>query len=259
MEGFNWTTEYWLANINSVAYAPQQSYIRHGTIQDNITYGQPFWSQRYDEVVRQSCLLPDLAILADGDETEVRERGINLSGGQKARINLARCLYSRARTIYMDDILSAVDAHTARHIVDNALCGHLVKGRTVIMVSHHENLVLPIADYVVSLSAGRVTEACSVGGIKPINATVDHTMDNDEQGTVEANSDAAETDADPKGKSKETKDGPEEEKAATRKVRTIYDDEHMHRGGVERATYVSVLGAAGGIVYWTMFFSALHR
>lgn len=155
---FQWTNELWLEN--SVAYAPQMSYIRHGTVRDNILFGQPFWQDRYVEVIRQCSLQSDFALLVDGDLTEVGENGANLSGGQKARINLARCIYSRARTIYLDDVLSAVDAHTAQFIVDQCFRGSLVKGRTLVLVSHHVDLCLPAASYVVALADGRLQQAC---------------------------------------------------------------------------------------------------
>ena len=74
----NWTTESWL--IDSVAYAPQQAFIRHGTIRDNICFGQPFWKDRYKEALRQSALLSDLDIMESGDMTEVGEHGTTLVG-----------------------------------------------------------------------------------------------------------------------------------------------------------------------------------
>lgn len=73
----------------------------------------------------------------------IGERGIGLSGGQKHRVSLARAVYSRAGVLLMDDVLSAVDAHTAHHIYTNCLLGPLLKGRTVLLVSHHAQLVLP--------------------------------------------------------------------------------------------------------------------
>ena len=71
-----WTGGRWLNE--SIAYAPQMSYIRHGTIRENIVFGQPFWEERYWEVVRQAGLEPDLALLEDGDLTEVGEGGVTL-------------------------------------------------------------------------------------------------------------------------------------------------------------------------------------
>ena len=74
-----WTTSTWLDN--SVAYAPQQAYIRHGSIRDNILFGQPMWRSRYKEALREASLLADLEVLNDGDLTEVGDNGINLVSG----------------------------------------------------------------------------------------------------------------------------------------------------------------------------------
>ena len=84
------------------------------------------------------ALLPDLEILPAGDGTQIGERGLNLSGGQKARISLARACYARSDVVLIDDCLSAVDAHVARHITDRCLVAFLQReeGRTVIMASH---------------------------------------------------------------------------------------------------------------------------
>lgn len=71
-----WSGGVWLDN--SMAYAPQVPYIRHGTIRDNVLFGQPFWAERYYEVIRQSGLEPDLRSLEDGDMTEIGEGGVNL-------------------------------------------------------------------------------------------------------------------------------------------------------------------------------------
>jgi len=131
------------------------------------------WRIRYDEVLRQASLLSDLQVMPEGDLTEVGEHGITLvslicggdtdgcqSGGQKARINLARCIYARAKTVYMDDILSAVDAHTSQFISKECLRGSLLRGRTVVLVTQHVGLCLPAADFLVSLKDGRVEQAC---------------------------------------------------------------------------------------------------
>jgi ABC-type transport system involved in cytochrome bd biosynthesis fused ATPase/permease subunit len=85
-------------------------------------------------VLFQCHLEPDLALFDAGDETEIGEQGLTLSGGQRARVTLARAIYSSAKIILLDDILAALDVHTAAWIVRNCLSGDLVTGRTVIMV-----------------------------------------------------------------------------------------------------------------------------
>lgn len=119
------------------------------SVRNNILFGLPFRKERYEKTLAACSLTSDLAILEDGDSTEIGEKGINLSGGQKARVSLARAVYSRAGILLLDDVLSAVDAHTAAHIYEQCLKGPLLKGRTVILVSHHVQLTAPGAGFVV--------------------------------------------------------------------------------------------------------------
>lgn len=98
------------------AYVAQTSWIQNGTIQDNILYGLPMDRHKYNEVVRVCCLDKDLEMMDDGDQTEIGERGINLSGGQKQRIQLARAVYQDCDIYLLDDVFSAVDAHTGSAI-----------------------------------------------------------------------------------------------------------------------------------------------
>lgn len=95
-----------------LAYVSQSAWIQNGTIQTNILFGKPMNKALYKETLRVCSLQSDLAHLPYGDQTEIGERGINLSGGQKQRIQLARALYQEADIYILDDIFSAVDAHT---------------------------------------------------------------------------------------------------------------------------------------------------
>jgi ABC-type transport system involved in cytochrome bd biosynthesis fused ATPase/permease subunit len=108
-------------------------------------------------VIYQCGLKRDISLFDAGDATEIGEKGLTLSGGQKARISLARAVYSSASTILFDDILAALDVHTSVWIVNKCLKGELVKGRTVLLVTHNVALTTPIADFVVSLGTdGRI-------------------------------------------------------------------------------------------------------
>ncbi|KAF9548180.1 multidrug resistance-associated ABC transporter [Agrocybe pediades] len=138
------------------AYVPQATWLRNASIKDNILFNLPYDDERYKKTLEVCALLSDLEILEDGDESEIGERGVNLSGGQKARVSLARAVYSRASILLLDDVLSAVDAHTAHHLYQQCLRGDLMKGRTVILVSHHVQLCAPEASYIVALDNGRV-------------------------------------------------------------------------------------------------------
>ncbi|KAJ7489160.1 multidrug resistance-associated ABC transporter [Mycena latifolia] len=138
------------------AYVPQTSWLRNQSIRDNILFELPFCAERYAKTLEVCALVADLEILEYGDLSEVGERGINLSGGQKARVSLARAVYSRASILILDDILSAVDVHTAHHIYHACLKGELMRGRTVILVSHHIQLCADGAAYIVALDRGTV-------------------------------------------------------------------------------------------------------
>ncbi|KAE8206854.1 hypothetical protein CF327_g7475, partial [Tilletia walkeri] len=145
----------WLS-AKLVAFAPQQAVILNGSIRFNILWGLPMDRKRYDATIAACALLPDLAAFEDGDSTEIGEGGIGLSGGQKARVGLARAVYSRAQTLLLDDILSAVDAHTAAHINKTLIRGPLLKNRTVLLVSHQVQLLAPSASLVVLLDDGKL-------------------------------------------------------------------------------------------------------
>jgi len=140
----------------SVAYCAQQAWLVNGSVKENIVFASDFDPKRYADVVAACSLKRDLEILDAGDETLVGEKGVTLSGGQKQRISLARALYSKARHILLDDVLSAVDSHTAKWIFDNALSGPLMQNRTCILVTHNVSLVLPHSEFAVVLDNGKV-------------------------------------------------------------------------------------------------------
>ncbi|KAI0328372.1 multidrug resistance-associated ABC transporter [Cubamyces sp. BRFM 1775] len=152
-----------LPRTGGVAYAAQESWVLSDTIRNNILFGAPFDEVRYAKVIQQCALERDLSLFDAGDKTEVGEKGITLSGGQKARITLARAIYSSAEILLLDDVLAALDVHTGRWIVDQCFKGDLVRGRTVLLVSHNVALTRPIADFVVALGLnGRIASQGSL-------------------------------------------------------------------------------------------------
>ncbi|BGP40114.1 hypothetical protein JCM10449v2_004072 [Rhodotorula kratochvilovae] len=135
---------------DGVAYAAQLQWLQHDSIRNNIIFGSPFEEERYKQVVEACALQADLEMFNAGNETEIGEKGISLSGGQKG----ALCF---TQTVLLDDPLSAVDSHTARHLFRKCIRGPLLKNRTVILITHHISVCLSSADYVVRLSEGRMT------------------------------------------------------------------------------------------------------
>lgn len=104
-----------------ISYATQQSWIFQGSVKNNILFTENYNEERYKIVIEVCALLPDFEQLPHGDETMVGERGVSLSGGQKARINLARAIYKSADIYLLDDPLSAVDVHVGKHIFDRCI------------------------------------------------------------------------------------------------------------------------------------------
>ena len=140
----------------SVAYCAQQAWLVNDTIKQNIVFAAPFDEVRYRAVIVACALERDLEILDNGDSTLVGEKGITLSGGQKQRISLARALYSSSRHVLLDDCLSAVDSHTAKHIFEFCIMGPLMLGRTCILVTHNIALCVPRSHFVVALANGKL-------------------------------------------------------------------------------------------------------
>ncbi|KAK7918825.1 hypothetical protein WMY93_010109 [Mugilogobius chulae] len=142
----------------SVAYVPQQAWIQNATLRDNILFGKPFQEPKYRCVLEACALTPDLEVLPGGDMTEIGEKGINLSGGQRQRVSLARALYSDADVYLLDDPLSAVDAHVAKHIFDHLIGPDgALKGKTRVLVTHGISF-LPQVDNIMVMVEGRVSE-----------------------------------------------------------------------------------------------------
>lgn len=147
--GGKWTVD------SATAYVPQIPWIEAATIQQNIIFGHPFHEKRYIDVLHACALVKDLRSFPDGDQSEIGPDGVNLSGGQKARISLARALYSHAGILLLDDVFSAVDVHTAQHLYKHALTGPLAAGRTRILATHHVGICLPRATFIVHLENAR--------------------------------------------------------------------------------------------------------
>jgi ABC-type multidrug transport system fused ATPase/permease subunit len=100
----------------SVFYVAQEPWIFNGSLRQNILFGKEYDKQRFETVLKACCLDKDLLLLSDGENTMIGEKGINLSGGQRARVSLARALYYDAQIYLIDDPLSAVDANVAKYL-----------------------------------------------------------------------------------------------------------------------------------------------
>ncbi|KAI8916012.1 P-loop containing nucleoside triphosphate hydrolase protein [Gorgonomyces haynaldii] len=219
---------------NAIAYVAQTAWLLNATVRDNILFGEPYDQERYERVLRGCSLVKDLENLDGGDLTEIGEKGINLSGGQKQRISLARACYSRASIVMLDDPLSAVDAPTARHLLHCAVLD-LLKGRTVILVSHATQLVLPFADYVVQVVNGEIT--CQGSPLEVIQNPSSDTLFG-----LPLEKEPFEREAEKASKAI-TKEG-----GGT----TLVQDEEKATGAVKFAVYYAYAVACGGIFFFSL-------
>ncbi|KAI9046549.1 hypothetical protein LZ554_009295 [Drepanopeziza brunnea f. sp. 'monogermtubi'] len=138
----------------SRAFCPQYAWIQNATVRENILFGKDMDRDWYGRVIKACALEPDLDMLPQGDRTEIGERGITVSGGQKQRLNIARAIYFDADLILMDDPLSAVDAHVGRHIFDNAIMG-LLRDKARILATH-QLWVLNRCDRIIWMEDGKI-------------------------------------------------------------------------------------------------------
>ncbi|KAL2269930.1 hypothetical protein VTJ83DRAFT_2114 [Remersonia thermophila] len=218
------------------AFVSQTPWIEGGTVRENIVFGLPFVEARYRKVIAACALEKDIELLVDGDETEVGPKGVTLSGGQRWRVALARALYSRAGILILDDVLSAVDAHVGRLIVDKALTEELARGRTRILATHHSDLVLPHASYLVRLRSGTVE---AVEHLSPVDDGPDakHDIQN---GARVGITDAALV---------ETQNG---QSAEGRPKKAKKDEEQRETGHVKWRVYKAYYKASGGAAVWLL-------
>lgn len=148
----------------AISYASQEPWLFTGTVRSNILFGQAYDRERYRQVVKKCALERDFALLPNGDRTVVGERGASLSGGQKARIGLARACYRKAAIYLLDDPLSAVDAHVSKHLFEQCLRDFL-KEKTVILVTHQLQF-LQYVDQIIILSNGHVEAVGSYDNLR---------------------------------------------------------------------------------------------
>ncbi|KAM3143254.1 hypothetical protein pb186bvf_004586 [Paramecium bursaria] len=148
----------------SIAYVSQTAWIQNATVRDNVIFGSEFNQQKYDEAIKYSCLKDDLKILNKGDSTMIGEKGVNLSGGQKARIALARAIYSDKDIYLLDDPISAVDIHVGKFIMNQCLNGFL-KNKTRVLVTHAVNFT-QYCDYIYLMDKGEIIEEGKFNDLK---------------------------------------------------------------------------------------------
>jgi len=226
----------------SRAFCPQYAWIQNANVRENIVFGKDFDQKWYDEVVDACALRADLDMLPAGDKTEIGERGITVSGGQKQRMNIARAIYFNADIILMDDPLSAVDAHVGRHIMDNAICG-LLKDKCRILATHQLH-VLSRCDRIIWVEEGRVqavdTFEALMSGNEGFQSLMKSTKEEEEHDDEEED-EALDADATP-DKKEAKKTAKKQKKAAA-----LMQVEERATKSVSWGVWIAYIKAGGGI------------
>ena len=143
-----------VATRGTIAYSEQQPWLLNDTIQANILFTSPMRNERYSRVLRACCLEDDLLVLDGGDLYHIQDHGSNVSGGQRARISLARCCYSKAEIVLLDDPLAAVDARVAKRLFQDCIQREMA-GRTRLLISSSSqvlsqcDIVLQVEDHTI--------------------------------------------------------------------------------------------------------------
>ncbi|ORX36515.1 hypothetical protein BD324DRAFT_651753 [Kockovaella imperatae] len=234
---------YHLPREGGVSYAAQESWLLSETLKENILFGEEFNAERYNKVIKACALETDLKLLDDGEDTEIGEKGVTLSGGQKARVTLARAVYSPSAVVLLDDIFSALDTLTSRFILEHLFKGDLMKDRTVLLITHHVHFAAPIADYMVSLDeSGRVKKA------GPIDQTPDITPPDSPELMAQQNT-LQVKEIDTEGDSKA--------KAEDKTKHKLIQDEEKSEGRISKKAMFSFFSNFGGPVFWLTFWFLL--
>ena len=212
-----------------IGYCAQTPWLQSMSIRDNIVFSYPYEEARYKQVLEACALLPDMAELKHGDLSNIGENGIGLSGGQKARVALARAVYSSAKVLLLDDPLSALDHQTAEFIVRKLLGGPLLKGRTTILATHRTELCHDLAKQWIQVDHGRVnfhepTRAEDANALQ-------RTQTNESMTEEEAKK--------------------REEEQATAIPDKFLEDEHRAKGGVKLRVYWRYI-KAGTLRWWSV-------
>lgn len=223
-------------------------------------------------LMKQACgLIPDLLQLEEGDLVEIGERGKTLSGGQKARgrsaklnaslltnkVSLARAMYSRADVLVLDDVLSAVDASTGRHIIDNCFLSPEMSNRTVIIASHAVESLAPVSHQAIFLEDGTSvwqgpgSDLLASEYMVHLKSVETHGTSHDETAVSQGSDETIE--ADGQKKSLKASSNFEIKKAPAKTPRQMLVDEKRAGGVVETQYWIDLIRLCGGRLFLISF------
>ncbi|TCD67438.1 hypothetical protein EIP91_012410 [Steccherinum ochraceum] len=225
---------------SSISYVPQSAWIMNATLRENIIFGRHDDETRFRDMISACCLEHDLEMLPNGENTEIGEKGINLSGGQKARVSLARAAYSGADIVLMDDSLSAVDAYVGRRILEECLLTGPLAGKTRILATHSLH-VLDKTDFIYVMDNGKIVAEGTFKDLMVDSPIFSHIME--EYGTLDKKEEAEEEDVDEK-----VKDLKAVEAKDPLKAQGLMQAEERVTGSVSGDIYKKYFRFAGGLM-----------
>ncbi|EYC42852.1 hypothetical protein Y032_0515g2785 [Ancylostoma ceylanicum] len=253
----------------SFAYVPQTPWIQNATVQENILFGSAMNSQRYYKAVSSCQLTKDMEALAAGDQTEIGERGATLSGGQKARVSLARAIFAHKDIYLLDDVFSSLDKKVGEKIFENAV-RDVLSSKTVLLVTTDPQR-LALCDRVVFMDSGRVVahgshdellatcaqykEYCESAHVQEEISTHESILDNSHQeGRVASPSDE---DIDKVEEVVDIRDpGAKLIAEDESKGKLVDDEEDYGLAAMSFSIYKSYIRAAGSIAVWLLLLAA---
>lgn len=225
-----------------IGYCAQMPWLESMSIRDNILFSTPFDETRYWQVLRACCLVEDLRKFKGGDRSLIGENGVGLSGGQRARVALARAVYSRSRILLLDDPIAALDHQTAETISRNLFADKhspLTAGRLIVLVTHRVDIVKQYAYQVLDIVSG--------GQVNTFNRReiAEHEKELEAQtATAPQSSSSAESST---SQHTDASSSDEEEMAAM--VAKFIQEEHRVHGGVMATVYWQYV-KAGKLSWW---------
>ncbi|KAH8900261.1 P-loop containing nucleoside triphosphate hydrolase protein [Thozetella sp. PMI_491] len=226
-----------------IGYCTQTPWLQSMSIRENILFSSPYDEVRYRKTLDACCLIPDLADFKAGDLSLIGENGVGLSGGQRARVALARAIYSPSRILLLDDPIAALDHQTAESILRKLFAKKntsLMAGRLVVFVTHRVDLISIYADQVLDVVDGGMVKTISREELEK-NEELQHLA-----ATAAAHHDAAEDEA--------------EHAENTAIPDKFIEEEYRAHGGVMASVYWKYV-KAGGLSWWavTIIFFILFR
>ncbi|EGZ28989.1 hypothetical protein PHYSODRAFT_322581 [Phytophthora sojae] len=220
-----------LGEMDRLAGSVFETWIQNMTIRENILFGLPYNTKKYSRVISACGLLPDLKQFPGGDATEIGQKGVNISGGQKARVCLARACYSDADILLLDSPLAAVDAIVQSQIFSECIC-NLLADTTVVLVMHSADIIASeAANMKVLVEGGKITATRHNVTLSRRSYTL----------SVSPRS----------GKGDDAANNPGEDKDAGR----LIDDEEREEGRVSKEVFLNYFNSIGGVKICVFLFA----